>query len=73
MKIERAATQFQPVVITLEGQAELDCLLVCLNMTDDTFNDNASSLLEDEIIELHRVKEARKLFGILYNQIEQFR
>ena len=70
MKIERAESKFEPVVITLESQEELDCLLICLNTNNVIFERNASSLLEDEIFGQREVSRAQKLFGAIYNQIQ---
>ena len=68
MKIERAESKFEPVVITLESQGEVDCLLICLNTSHRVFEDNASSL--DKNIGRDRLKAAKRLYANLYYQIE---
>ena len=70
MKIERAESKFEPVVITLESQEEVDCLLICLNTSHAVFDDNVSSLGKD--IGRDRVEAAKRIYPNLYFQIEDF-
>ena len=69
MKIERAESKFEPVVITLESQEEVDCLLICLNTSHAVFDDNVSSSL-DKNIGRDRIKAAKGIYSDLYYLIE---
>jgi hypothetical protein len=68
VKIERAESKFEPVVITLESQKEVDCLLICLNTSHRVFEDNTSSL--DKNIGRDRIEAAKGIYPNLYFQIE---
>ena len=70
MKIERAESKFKPVVITLESQAELDCLLICLNQSNKGFMANAESV--GNYIKPDTALAARDVYGPLYHQLAKF-
>lgn len=70
MKVKREDAQFKPVVITLESQAELDCLLICLNQTDKGFMANAESV--GNYITYDAALAAIEVYGPLYHQLAKF-
>ena len=70
MKVKREDAQFKPVVITLESQAELDCLLICLNQSNKGFMVNAESV--GNYITHYEALAARDVCGPLYHQLVKF-
>lgn len=68
MKINVEKGKFQPVTLTIESQAELDCLLIALNHTDDSFHYAYS---EQGHVEHKAFVEAKKLFGPLFCKLEE--
>lgn len=70
MKVKREDAQFKPVVITLESQAELDCLLICLNQSNKGFMGNADSV--GNYISRDAALAARDVYGPLYHQLAKF-
>ena len=70
MKIKREDAQFKPVVITLESQAELDCLLICLNQSNKGFMANAESV--GDYIKPDAALSALDVCGPLYHQLAKF-
>ena len=70
MKVKREDAQFKPVVITLESQAELDCLLICLNQSNKGFMGNSESV--GNYITQDAALAALDVYGPLYHQLAKF-
>lgn len=68
MKIERAESKFEPVVITLESQAELDCLVICLNQNNKGFMENSRSV-GNYVQTKEDILAASELYGPIYNRL----
>jgi len=71
MKIERAESKFEPVVITLESQEELEWLLACLNCSANSAKEQAKNfgltldlknIIDDKKIDLKMFGAVRELW-----------
>lgn len=70
MKIERKTTEpkFEPVVITIESQAELDALVVGLNHSEESFKE----ALIDIRITPEAFLAASRVVGGIWFKLDQF-